>query len=116
MPTTKDVIDQHLQSFYQKDLERLLSDYTMDAVLFVPERPLKGPAAIRPFFENLFSEFSQPGSSFTLNKQLVEDDYGYIAWNAETADHRYEGATDTFVVREGKIVAQSFFATIIRKR
>jgi len=29
-------------------------------------------------------------------------------WTAETADNVYELGTDTFVVRDGKIVAQSF--------
>jgi hypothetical protein len=37
-------------------------------------------------------------------------------WTAETADNTYEEATDTFVVRNGKIVAQSFAAKITPKR
>jgi hypothetical protein len=39
-----------------------------------------------------------------------------ILWTAETADNSYEFATDTFVVRNGKIVVQSFAAKIKRKR
>jgi hypothetical protein len=40
----------------------------------------------------------------------------YALWSADTADHVYEMATDTHVVRDGKIVAQSFAAHIKRKR
>ena len=47
--------------------------------------------------------------------QVVEGDYGYIVWTAETPDNVYEMATDTFVVRDGKIVAQSFTAKAISK-
>jgi ketosteroid isomerase-like protein len=116
MPTTKDVLDQHLKSFGENDLNALLADYTSDSVLFVPGRPLRGPHAIKPFFQALFSEFAKPGASFSLRQQSVDGDYAYILWSAETADNLYESATDTFVVQNGKIVAQSFAAKIIPKR
>ncbi len=47
--------------------------------------------------------------------QFVEGDYAYILWSADTADNLYEMATDTFVVRNGKIVAQSFTGKITLK-
>ena len=49
MPTTSDIINQHLKSFGENDLDGVLADYSSDAVLFIPGRPLKGPEAIRPF-------------------------------------------------------------------
>jgi hypothetical protein len=36
-------------------------------------------------------------------------------WTAETADNVYEVGTDTFVVRDGKIAAQSFTGKITPK-
>jgi ketosteroid isomerase-like protein len=116
MPTTNDVLDQHLKSFYANDLKGVLADYSPDAVLFVPDKALRGPEAIKPFFQALLSEFAKPGASFSMRKQCVEGDYAYILWNAETADNSYEAATDTFVVRNGKIVAQSFAAKITPKQ
>ena len=50
-----------------------------------------------------------------MKQQLVEGDYAYILWTAETDDNAYELVTDTFVVREGRIVAQSFTAKITPK-
>ena len=38
MPTTRDVVDQHLKSFGENDLDGVLADYSSDAVLFVPGR------------------------------------------------------------------------------
>jgi ketosteroid isomerase-like protein len=116
MPTTNDVLDQHLKCFGENDLDGVLADYSSDAVLFTPGRSLKGTDAIKPFFQALLSEFAKPGASFSMREQCVEGDYAYILWAAETADNSYEVATDTFVVQNGKIVAQSFAAKITPKR
>jgi len=103
-------------SFSQHNLEGILSDYAPTAVLFTPDGPLVGVNAIRPLFEGLLAEFAKPGASFEMKYQEIDGDYAYILWAAETADNRYEFATDTFVVRDGKIVAQSFAAKIAPKR
>jgi hypothetical protein len=73
---------------------------------------LRGPDAIRPVFQKLIAEFGKPGAVFNMKQQFVEGDFAYILWTAETADNVYELATDTFVVRDGKIVAQSFTARV----
>ena len=115
MPTTNDVVNQHLKRFYEKDLDGVLADYSSDAVLFIPGGPLRGLAAIKPFFQTLVSEFSKPGAAFAMREQHADGEYAYILWSAETADNTYEAATDTFIVRNGKIVAQSFAAKITPK-
>ncbi len=94
----------------------MVSDYSSDAVLFTPEGPLKGHDPIREFFRALIAEFAQPGTTFSLQLQSIDGDFGYALWSAETADHVYEMATDTHVVRNGKIVAQSFAGQIRPKR
>lgn len=115
MATTKDVIEHHLQSFSAGSLEGVLSDYAPGAVLFTADQPLRGIDAIRPLFQALIAEFGKPGAAFHLQQQFVEGNYAYILWHAETADNVYELGTDTFVVRDGKIVAQSFTGKIIPK-
>ena len=116
MTSTTDVIDRHLKAFDEGDLNGILSDYAPDAVMFTPDGPLRGADAMRPLFRAMIAEFGKPGAGFTLKQQSVEGDYGYIVWTAETADNVYEIATDTFVVRDGKIVAQSFTGKRIPKR
>jgi len=108
MSTTKSVIDNHLNSFGRRDLNGLLGDYATDAILFTPDGPLKGLREIRPFFEALFADFSTPGSRFDLKHLSVDGSYGYIVWQGETAGQVYDLATDTFVVRDGKIAVQSY--------
>ncbi len=115
MASTKEVLDHHLQSFAKGDLEGTLSDYAPGAVLFTSGGPLKGADAIAPLFQALIAEFGKPGAVFTLKQEMIEGDYAYILWTADTADNVYEVATDTFVVRDGKIAAQSFTGKITPK-
>jgi hypothetical protein len=70
---------------------------------------------MRPLFKAMIAEFGKPGATFSMKQQFVEGDYAYILWTAETVDNVYELATDTFVVRDGKIVAQSFAGKITPK-
>jgi ketosteroid isomerase-like protein len=115
MASTKDVLDHHLKCFGEGDLEGILSDYARSAVMFTADGPLKGADAIRPLFQAMVAEFGKPGAIFTMKQQFVEGDYAYILWSAETADKVYELGTDTFVVRDGKIMAQSFTGKITPK-
>jgi ketosteroid isomerase-like protein len=115
MTTTQTVLEHHLGCFGAGDLDGILSDYAPDSVLFTPSGPLVGLDAIKPLYVGMFAEFGKPGMSFEMQHQAVEGDYAYIVWTAETADNVYEVATDTFVVRGGKIVAQSFAGKITPK-
>jgi ketosteroid isomerase-like protein len=116
MASTTDVISHHLKSFENGDLNGVLSDYAPGAVMFTRDGALRGPEAIRPLFEAMIAEFGKPGAAFNMNQQFVEGDYAYILWSAETADNIYELGTDTFFVRDGKIVAQSFAGKVLPKR
>src|SRR5262245_2856485 len=115
MASTKDVLDHHLKCFAEGDLKGVISDYAPGAVMFTRDRPLKGIDAIRPLFQALIAEFGKPGARFTMNEQFIEGDYGCILWTGETSANVYELGTDTFVVRDGKIVAQSFTAQVTPK-
>ena len=113
MASTKDVVDHHLKCFGERDLTGILFDYAPGAVLFTPDGPLRGADAIRPLFQALIAQFGKPGTTFRMKQQFAEGDCAYILWTAETADNLCEVGTDTFVVRDGKIVTQSFTGKII---
>jgi ketosteroid isomerase-like protein len=115
MASTKDVLDHHLKCFGEGDLDAILSDYAPGAVLFTSDGPLRGADAMRPLFQAMIAEFGKPGATFSMKQQFVEGDYAYILWTAETADNVYELCTDTFVVRDGKIVAQSYAGKVTPK-
>ena len=114
--TTEEVLQRHLKCFFEGDLEGIVLDYSADAVLFTSNGPLKGHEPIREFFRRLIKEFGQPGTTFSMQLQSIDGEFAYALWSAETADNVYEMATDTHVVRDGKIIAQSFAAQIKPKR
>ncbi len=113
--TTQQILDHHLKCFGEGDLDGILEDYTDASLLFTPDGILRGPSGMRPLFEAFFAEFAKPGASFDMKYQSVEGETAYIVWAAETADNVYELGTDTFTVRDGKIVAQSFAAKVVPK-
>ena len=121
MASTKEVLDHHLKCFGARDLDGFMADYAPDAVFFSPRGVLspagitKGKAVARQIFQAMFGEFSKPGMSFNLKQVSIEGDYVYIFWSAETADNIYEAASDMFVFKDGKIVAQAFTARITPK-
>jgi ketosteroid isomerase-like protein len=112
MKTTNDILDRHLEAFGKGDLRGILADYAPRAVMFTPQGALEGAAAMQPLFESLIAEFRQPGATFTIVHRHIAGEYAYIVWRGTTATNVYEMATDTFVVRDGKIVAQSFAAKV----
>jgi ketosteroid isomerase-like protein len=106
--STQAVINHHLEGFFARDLAAVLVDYAPDAVMIVPTGVLRGVHGISPLFQALIAEFSKPGATFDLQQQVIEGEVGYIRWAAETSENTYELGTDTFIVRHGKIVAQTF--------
>ena len=114
MTTTQSVLDHHLQCFGSGDLDGIMSDFSSDAALLLPDGALRGDN-IRDFFTAAFAEFSKPGTTMEMKQLLVHGDCAFIVWTAETPDNRYESANDTFVVRDGKIVVQTFAAKVTPK-
>ena len=112
MPSTAEVLAHHLKCFANRDLDGTMADYSPDAVFFSADGVIRGPDAIRAVFEKLFSEFAKPGASLASRQRLVEGDYVYLLWTAETAENYYELASDSFVIRNGSIQMQAFTAKI----
>jgi len=113
--TTQQVLEHHLKAFGEGDLEGILQDYTEESVIFTQNGLLRGPGEMRSLFDGLIAEFGKPGSSFEMKTQIVDGEAAFIVWSAETADNVYELGTDTFVVRNGKIVTQSLAGKIVPK-
>ena len=105
--STEEVVNHHLQSFGAGDLKEILSDYTDASVLMTAGGVFRGPSQLPSFFEPMFAEFAKPGASFAMGEMVIDGETALITWSAETADNVYELGTDTFVVRDGKIITQT---------
>lgn len=105
--STQGTLTHHLQSLTE-GIDSIMSDYTEASVLFTPEGPIKGLDGIRSFYEAFLTN-SPPEliKALTVTRQDIEGEVAYILWKASPF---IPLATDTFVIREGKILAQSFAA------
>jgi hypothetical protein len=104
--STEAVIQNHLRSA-RIGVDALLEDYTADSVLVTHDATYRGPGQIREFFTALLA--SLPAGFFEtmkLHRQEVVGELAYILWSREPITR----ATDTFVVRDGKILFQTFTA------
>ena len=105
---TQEVLDHHWEAFSQNDMEAVMADYTEESVLITPDRTYKGMEEIRTNFENAFEAFPKDQTTFELNKSVVEGDVAYILWQAKTPTFNLSYATDTFIIRDGKIISQTY--------
>lgn len=105
--TTK-VLDHHLGAF-AKGLDAIVSDYSKHSVILTHDKQYRGLEEIRGFFDG-FLKGVKPGfwEAFKIQNQSVDGDVAYLVWEAKPF---VSLATDTLVVRKGKILVQTFTAT-----
>jgi ketosteroid isomerase-like protein len=104
---TETVVRNHLQAFLeQKGIAAVLNDYDENAHFISEAKIYQGKQEIHDFFTDFIG--SLPAGAidhFSLKSLRVDGNIAYITWSVG-AD--IPMGTDTFVVRNGKIVSQSF--------
>ena len=82
-------------------------------MLIGPDGVKKGRAAILAEYTAMFTGLFKPGTyEFTLDAEHVDGEIAYIAWRVKGATAEVTLGTDTFVVRNGKIVVQTYATKI----
>ena len=105
--STQDILEKHLQAFAE-GVDAIMEDYSEESVLMTPDATHRGLDKIRGFFTAILG--GAPAGFwdvFTITRQEVVGEVAYIAWMGKPW---YPLGTDTFVIRDGKIVAQTFAA------
>ena len=114
--TTKEVLDRHWRDFLAGDVEAILKDYAADAFVITPLATRKGVAEIREAFKTMFGEIMPPGTSTAkLSKEEIVGEVAFIVWSGSSDKYSIPFATDTFLIRGGKIVGQTF-APVMEKK
>ncbi len=111
---TEETLLKHLQAFGSGDVDAIMTDYDEAAVFIKQDGTLRGTDEIRSFFELLIADLP-PGSALDVSEQIVEEDIAYIVWSGESEKVKIPFASDTFIVRDGKIVAHTFAAQMEKK-
>jgi uncharacterized protein (TIGR02246 family) len=106
---TQAVLDHHLAAFGAGDADKIAMDYTAESVLVTPDGAVYGRDAIHATFTAIFAGIFAPGTyEFTMDVMTVAGDVAYIIWHARCATVDVVFGTDTLVVRDGKIAAQTY--------
>jgi len=103
--TTETVLHNHLRAA-RVGVEAVMQDYTDQSILITHDTTYRGLAEIRRFFTGLFQGL--PAGFFdaiTMHRQEIVGEVAYILWERPP---QIAWATDTFVVRNGKILVQTF--------
>ena len=102
---TEQVFHHHLGAFAE-GIDSLMDDYTDNSIIITPTGNYVGLGEIRAFFEAfLASATPEFWSAFKVTGQFVQDDVAYLTWSAVPF---VPMATDTLVVRNARIVIQTF--------
>ncbi len=111
--STQSVLDHHLAAFAAGDVDEILGDYNEESVLITADGTIRGREALRAAFTGFFAGLFAPGTyDFAMDASHVEGEVAHIVWHADCASAEVTLGADTFVVRDGKIVAQTFAAKI----
>ena len=104
---TESVVRNHLEAFVkQKGVAAIVKDYDEAARLYGEAKVYEGKREIHDFFVGFIG--SLPAGAidrFALRSLRVDGELAYITWSAGSD---IPLGTDTFVVRDGKIVSQTF--------
>jgi hypothetical protein len=106
--TAKLILQNHLNSFLENDLEALMADFTDESVLITQDTSYKGFEEIKSFYAGLILQFPKQKSSIELEKTVINGDVVYFVWRGESPSLKVLFATDTLIVKNGKIHRQTF--------
>jgi len=104
---TETVVRNHLQTFLeQRGIEAILADYDEGARLYSEATIYQGKPEIHGFFTDFIGSLTEGAvDKFALRSMRVHGNIAYITWSVGSD---IPLGTDTFVVENGRIVAQSF--------
>jgi hypothetical protein len=108
MRPADEVFEDHLRLRSLGDLETDLErNYADDVIVLCEIGALKGRAAIRRSARRLGLQL--PDAEFQFPTKLVEGEHAFLVWKARSERFEVEDGTDSFVIRGGRIVAQTIF-------
>ena len=101
------IVAHHLEASGKGDVEAVAADYADNAILILPDTVVRGKKAIRETFAKLLTPGASQLAPVVTEKRVFEGDIGYIVWTQNAGKPGEVRGSDTFVVRNGKIVTQT---------
>jgi ribosomal protein S13 len=106
-PITEEAIEQAVE----KDMRRNVSE---DIVILINRGTFRGYEGVRHLARMLIEELPEH-RSFEYTYKAVEGRMGFLEWTYEDANVRVKEGADSYLIEDGKIVAQMIHYTVEQK-
>ena len=104
--STEEVFKRHLELRKYGDLETdIAENYSRDVVILCCTGVRRGHDGVRDSAAEL--EHYLPNAEFEYNVQHSESEFAFLAWTGKSETGEVHDGADSFVIRDGKIVAQT---------
>lgn len=110
----EEVVRDHLwQSSHGSIDQDLRRNYSEKLVLLTGRGTFRGHEGLRQLNASLNREL--PGARFDYRTLLAEGEIAFVEWTARTEDARVTDGADSYLVRDGRIIAQTIHYTVRRR-
>ena len=106
-----EVLDDHLrESIFGSIEDDLARNYAHDLIVLTREGVFRGHDGLRQLAKRLGEEL--PEATFEYRTRLVEGEVGFLEWIGRGDGFAVEDGADSYVIRNGTIVAQTIHYTV----
>jgi len=84
-----------------------LSDYTENSVVYSPDGTVRGLDQLRAMFTSTLANIPHFMEGFHILRQDCEGEIAFLVWKK---DNVFPLGTDTYIIRDGKIMVHTFAA------
>ena len=105
------ITDEDIERAIEEDIRRNVSE---DIVILINRGTFRGHEGVRQLARMLIEELPEH-SSFEYTYKAVEGKMGFLEWAYEDANVRVKDGADSYLIEDGKIVAQTIHYTVEQK-
>ncbi|WP_298238317.1 nuclear transport factor 2 family protein [uncultured Algibacter sp.] len=105
---SKAVMDHHLKAFLENDIEAFIADYTEESIIVTQDSIYKGLEQIKALAAGLFPAFPTGETNIVVDKLFIKNELVYLVWHGDSPALNVPLGTDTFIIKNNKIMQQTF--------
>ena len=105
------ITDEDIERAIEEDIRRNVSE---DIVILINRGTFRGHEGVRQLGRMLIEELPEH-SSFEYTYKAVEGKMGFLEWAYEDTNVRVKDGADSYLIEDGKIVAQTIHYTVEQK-
>ena len=106
-----EVLDDHLRESKRGSVEEdLVRNYSDDLVVLTRDGVFRGHAGLREMADRLREEL--PEATFDYRAKVVSGEFALLEWAARGRGGIVGDGVDSYVIRNGKIIAQTIHYTV----